>query len=80
MVLSRLISPAIHGGLKSARGAPGHPWPRAAHTTRESTMRTRPRLLGIVVAVTRVRGAGYLGFVVWGLSGGGWGKDLQSFG
>ena len=39
----RLISPAVPSGLKSARGAPGHPWPRAAHTTRSNPVRLRPR-------------------------------------
>ena len=51
-VLSRLTEPAIHGGLGSARGAPGRPWPRAAHTTRESTLRTRTRHSGVVAPVT----------------------------
>ena len=41
--LESLISPAIHGGLKSARGAPGHPWPRAAHTTLSRVVHTHPR-------------------------------------
>ena len=32
--------------LRSARGAPGHPWPRAAHTTRTGALAARPRSLG----------------------------------
>ena len=43
--LARLISPAIHGGLKSALGAPGRPWPRAEHTTRARVLHSHPRCL-----------------------------------
>ena len=55
--LASLTSPAIPGGFGSALDAPGHPWPRAEHTTLARALRTHPRAAQTLVVYPSDPGA-----------------------